>query len=386
MDPHTVLEIDGGMTRAPRHDASFVTELSQRRRHVAHEPGNSAGDMRRVTGADDENTPAWSGMVRREPAEPGRREDSRPETQVASLRTERSTGDETAGDIADRLNVRSARVVPEALVHRGVGKSLVRETPRRIDDVECRAMVERVAQPEVHAIFHHGEPVSNSAVLVANGRRQELVMDRRSIDRPDEVTRIDQAQAYVGFVEEVVEGLVEQADLGQGVASERRVGALQVREPPRAGSAPSVHLVRVRLHHIAQAIRGAEPVLQTRARMVEHDSSHADDVAGCVTSDQLVDPTEFGDRVVVDERDDVARRGPDADVTRHREIGQRTRLDLDVVELLEDHGGVIGRRAVDDHHLERAVRLVPQRVERLPEPIRAIQCRYDDRDPHHAPR
>jgi hypothetical protein len=72
---------------------------------------------------------------------------------------------------------------------------------------------------------------------------------------------------------------------------------------------------------LAEPVGRAVAVLQRHARVVEHDATHAADDVDRECRQRLPQPLELRQRVVVDERDDVAGRGADADVARHRQFG-----------------------------------------------------------------
>ena len=116
-----------------------------------------------------------------------------------------------------------------------------------------------------------------------------------------------------------------------------------------------------------ETIAGAVAVLESQPGVVEHDASGAGDLRILEGRERLRQPLRLGQRIVVDERDEVAGGGTDADVAGDRQVPLRVVEVADPVPpRLEDLEGVVGRRSVDDDHLEVAVALVRRQASVAP--------------------
>ena len=240
--PATVLEPDLGRRGGRGDDVDLVARSGE----LAGEVGRPAAD------------PADLGRVL------GRRE---AEAQCAAVgpqdseRAERgriARGDLAAPALAARPELdpglgRLLEAGGEPLVARRVdpplGQLVAGDGPHRLDvggvaleDLVDGVASEPVSEREAEPVLDRRVGVLDDAAVVADVALQVAVLDGGVRQRAERVAAVDQLEADVDLVEEVLDLLVEAADLGEPVAAEAAVRALQVEE--RIGTGPDVALER----------------------------------------------------------------------------------------------------------------------------------------------
>ena len=249
------------------------------------------------------------------------------------------------------------------LVPLGIRHSRGDELVHVVEDLVLGEVRRSVPQREVGVIVDDGEPVDGDALVIADPRREELVVHRGVRQLTDEPSCVDQPAADVGIVTVEEDVLVEPAGLDEAVASVDLVRALQVRELERAWVALAGELV-LTLHGATESICGAVAVLQRHSRVVEDDATHPGDLWILEGRQRLSQPLRLGKRVVVDEGDQLARARANPDVAGDRQVP------FGVVEVadpvpprLEDLERCVRGRPVHHDDLEVVVVLVTQAVE-----------------------
>ena len=146
-----------------------------------------------------------------------------------------------------------------------------------VEDLVLGEVRRGVAHREVRVVVDDREPVRRDPLVVADPRRQELVVDRRVRELADDPAGVDQTSADVGVVAVEEDVLVEPARLEQPVPAVDLVGALQVGELEGPWEAVVGELV-LAPHGSTQPIRGAVAVLEPQPGVVEHDAAGAGDL------------------------------------------------------------------------------------------------------------
>ena len=220
-------------------------------------------------------------------------------------------------------------------------------------------------------------------MVVPDTRRQELVMNAGIGQLLQHIAGIDESATQVGFVEVVVEHLVEASHLLECGALEQRIGALQVGEAERPGHTVFVEGTSRTRFGFGEAVRRAVAVLQVHARVVEHDATHTGHLRVGKGRKGLCEPIEFGQCIVVDEGDDLPGSSTDTDIARDRQVGNRAVRKFDLRSPRFEHiEGVIGRGSVHHHDFDVGMALMHQTAQRRVETIGAIEGADDDRDAH----
>ena len=232
-------------------------------------------------------------------------------------------------------------------------------------DLAARPVRAAVRQCEVVAVLDDRIRMRPGRAVRPEVARQVVVVHRSAVEGGQAVTPVDQLHAHLDLVEVVLDRLVEAADLGERVAAEAAVGALQVHE----GVGARIHVLVEGTDEVEAGVADAGArrvaVLQLDAAVVPDEPAGAGDPGVVVGGGQPADPVRFGHGVVVDEGHDVPGGGTYAGVARAAEVDLGQVDDPDAVgPLLEQLRRAVGRRAVDHDDLEVAPDLTGQSVER----------------------
>ena len=386
--PRALLPVDPVVIRRASDDVHLVARGGKRLGQVAGVAANAAEIVGRILVADEaERQPAALGPDGREGLEP------------------RSVG---RGDRGESAAAGPAEFEPPLLalgdpLHEVVELLLRHQPiPQRSGRVagHARGVLDEVGvdgvpgvavaamqEGEVPGVLHVRVRLEHDPPRGAEVRREILVVDGAVGSRHEEPADVIDPRRHIGLVVEVLDLLVEATDLREHVAAEGGVGALQVDKPLGAGRDRAIVGLLTREVCAAEPVAEREAVLVPDASVIPDDATHAGDPWIGIRFGELFEPVGLGNRVIVDERDDVARGSGDADVAAHRDVDLGAATDHAGIAIrLEQFGRAVGRWPIHDDDLEVAVPLMAEGREGPREARRAVVGVDDDADSHRSDR
>ena len=292
--PYAIFKVDCRWAHCPGDHPNLVAPTRHRWSKVADESSNSARDVRRETARHNREFAPPRLVERWERREVWGWPRNWPEPQAMSLAAESGALDQCRGAGLLRREYRARGQAPRLLVSCDVVNTRCDERFGMIVNVVFGIRIERVSVREVHLVLHDRIPVCDHPLVITNARRQELVMHRGIGKLAQHETRIHEPTTHVGFVEVIVERLIETADMQQRLAPEQSVGSLQIGELKRTGKALTIERFAVTYSDLGEAIGRAVSVLQREAGVIKHDATNTRDFVVVKRRQRLLQPVVLG--------------------------------------------------------------------------------------------